>query len=114
MSWYNFSDNWGSDYSEGSSFFVQLAIFFPACTGIMAGANRSGDLSNPAKSIPKGTLIASGSTTIMYYIFTIMFASVANRSSLIRCDHLFCAEVSWPFKWLVVIGIILSCLGAAL
>jgi len=39
---------------------------------------------------------------------------MADRSALIDLDEIFCAEVSWPFKWVVVIGIILSCLGAAL
>lgn len=39
-------DNFGPDFREpdGDRFFQVFAIFFPAATGILAGANISGDL----------------------------------------------------------------------
>ena len=114
MSFSNFEDNFSSGYRKDSSFFVLLSIFFPACTGIMAGSNRSGDLKDPSKSIPKGTLAANITTTISYYIFTFLFAIVSNKKALLNEDIIFVSEVAWPFEFLVHAGIIFSSLGAAL
>lgn len=37
-------ENFGPKFTEGENFFSVFAIFFPAATGILAGANISGDL----------------------------------------------------------------------
>ena len=80
----------------------------------MAGSNRSGDLKDPSKSIPKGTLIAQLTTTVMYYVFSFLFAIVATRDTLLDDSIIFVAEVAFPFKFIVHAGIIFSSLGAAL
>uniref|UniRef100_A0A3B4YUL1 Solute carrier family 12 member 2 n=1 Tax=Seriola lalandi dorsalis TaxID=1841481 RepID=A0A3B4YUL1_SERLL len=61
-----FLENLGPDFREEETFFSVFAIFFPAATGILAGANISGDLTDPQSAIPKGTLLAIVITGITY------------------------------------------------
>ncbi|XP_062870188.1 solute carrier family 12 member 2 isoform X2 [Trichomycterus rosablanca] len=51
---------------RGETFFSVFAIFFPAATGILAGANISGDLADPQMAIPRGTLLAILITGLVY------------------------------------------------
>ena len=53
------------------NFIEVFAIVFPAATGILAGANISGDLANPSAAIPKGTFLAIAVTTFSYVLFII-------------------------------------------
>uniref|UniRef100_A0A671SNS1 Solute carrier family 12 member 2-like n=1 Tax=Sinocyclocheilus anshuiensis TaxID=1608454 RepID=A0A671SNS1_9TELE len=59
------ADNFGPDF-RGETFFSVFSIFFPAATGILAGANISGDLADPQMAIPKGTLLAILITGLVY------------------------------------------------
>ncbi|XP_029945484.1 solute carrier family 12 member 1 [Salarias fasciatus] len=61
-----FLENFAPDFRGSESFFSVFAIFFPAATGILAGANISGDLRDPQSAIPKGTLLAIVITGITY------------------------------------------------
>lgn len=80
-----FAENWKNDYrfSEGTSqtFFTVFAIYFPAVTGIQAGANICGDLKNPASAIPKGTLWALLVSMTSYVIFVFFAGGAAVRDS---------------------------------
>ncbi|MEN8810036.1 MAG: Na-K-Cl cotransporter [Flavobacteriales bacterium] len=49
-----------------TSFFVLFGIFFPAVTGFTAGVAMSGDLQDPKKSIPWGTMLAVGVGLLVY------------------------------------------------
>uniref|UniRef100_A0A3Q3NKP2 Solute carrier family 12 member 2 n=1 Tax=Mastacembelus armatus TaxID=205130 RepID=A0A3Q3NKP2_9TELE len=58
-------ENMGPDFRR-ETFFSVFAIFFPAATGILAGANISGDLADPQLAIPRGTLLAILITGVVY------------------------------------------------
>jgi solute carrier family 12 (sodium/potassium/chloride transporter), member 2 len=51
---------------DSDSFFVVFAIVFPAFTGMTAGVGLSGDLANPRKSIPLGTITATAVGALIY------------------------------------------------
>ncbi|CAK9209557.1 unnamed protein product [Sphagnum troendelagicum] len=113
---YQHTNNAGIPAPDGAiywDFEKLLGLFFPAVTGIMAGSNRSASLKDTQRSIPKGTLWAIVTTTILYLISAVMFAAVATREELLT-DRLLTATLAWPVPWVVQVGVILSTLGAAL
>uniref|UniRef100_A0A8C5E4U7 Solute carrier family 12 member 1 n=1 Tax=Gouania willdenowi TaxID=441366 RepID=A0A8C5E4U7_GOUWI len=61
-----FLENFAPDFRGSETFFSVFSIFFPAATGILAGANISGDLKDAQGAIPKGTLLAIVITGITY------------------------------------------------
>ena len=74
-----FKENFGPSYEDGAGFFDVFSIFFPAATGIMAGANLSGDLKDPSKAVPTGTLLAIGVTSVVYVILCWLIGSSTMR-----------------------------------
>ncbi|KAF9353035.1 hypothetical protein BGX34_011837 [Mortierella sp. NVP85] len=64
------------------SFQTIFGVLFPACIGILAGASMSGDLEDPSKSIPKGTLWAVGSTFCAYTSIVILMGGSISRSTM--------------------------------
>ncbi|XP_061231809.1 solute carrier family 12 member 3 isoform X4 [Neopsephotus bourkii] len=74
----NFVPNWRGP--EGS-FFSLFSIFFPSATGILAGANISGDLKDPAVAIPKGTLMAIFWTTLSYLVLSATIGACVVRDA---------------------------------
>ena len=54
----SFHNNLQPQFSEGQSFFTVLGVFFPTCTGLMAGVNMQADLKNPLNNISTGSLAA--------------------------------------------------------
>lgn len=106
---------WRKDNDLGTTpdFQILIALFFPSCTGIMAGSNRSGVLASPSRSIPTGTLSAIAVTTALYVIVVWAFGTTIDREFLYE-RKLAVALVAWPSVTVVKIGIILSSVGAAL
>ena len=74
-----FKENFGPSYESGAGFCDVFSIFFPAATGIMAGANLSGDLKDPSKAVPTGTLLAIGVTSVVYVILCWLIGSSVMR-----------------------------------
>lgn len=66
-----------------SPFWVVFAVFFPAVTGIEAGISMSGELKNPARALPLGTLGAILTGYVVYMIIPIFLSSIATREELI-------------------------------
>lgn len=62
-------------------FWYVFAVFFPAVTGFTAGIGMSGDLKNPQRSIPRGTLLAVTTGAVVYLVIPFIL-SISNRISV--------------------------------
>ncbi|KAM4744114.1 solute carrier family 12 member 1 [Anableps anableps] len=76
-----FMENFTPAFRNGETFFSVFAIFFPAATGILAGANISGDLRDAQAAIPKGTLLAILITGITYLAVALCVSGTVVRDA---------------------------------
>ena len=99
---------------SGSSitFWAAFAIFFPAVTGISVGAAMSGDLKDPARSIPRGTLSAVGVTACIYLATTFWLGTHATTRELLTDNMIMQKIARWPI--LILFGVWASTLSSAL
>jgi len=93
---------WFGDYPgfpengfEGINFWAVFAVFFPATTGILAGANMSGELRNPRRAIPLGTLAAIGVSTVLYFALTFWAVRAGDPQELTSNYTLFMDKARW-------------------
>jgi amino acid transporter len=89
-----------------------FAIFFPAVTGFTAGVAMSGDLKDPKKGIPVGTLLAIGVGLVVYILLAVGLALFVDRDLLLN-DRNFLLKVAW-ISPLVIAGIWGATLSSAL
>ena len=100
-------------FSKSMNFWVAFAIFFPATTGITAGANMSGDLKNPAKSIPWGTVLAILFTAIIYGLQLVLVAGASPRGDL-KSGPFEALQTMSVFGPLIILGVFAATLSSAL
>ncbi len=103
----------GTEELPAMGFWVVFAIFFPAATGITAGANMSGDLRDPAVAIPKGTLMAIGFTAAVYLTQLILLAGYTDQDTL-AADPLGALTDMSLVGPLVIAGVFAATLSSAL
>jgi len=94
---------WGSypgfpenDFQKPTSFWGVFAVFFPATTGILAGANMSGDLEDPRRAIPIGTLWAIGISSIVYFALAWWCTRAASPQELVSNYNVAIDRSLWP------------------
>tara|TARA_R110002050_G_scaffold109799_1_gene221445 strand:+ start:192394 stop:197469 length:5076 start_codon:yes stop_codon:yes gene_type:complete len=68
--------------STDVSFALLFGIFFPAVTGFTAGIAMSGDLENPKRDIPIGTMLAVGVGLVIYIVLAVFLSINVNESQL--------------------------------
>jgi len=94
-------------------FWAVFAIFFPAVTGFTQGVSMSGDLKDPAKSLPLGTFSAVGLSTVVYVTAAIIIAASVPQFLLVgdAGDAMRSIALIGP---LVVMGVIAATLSSAM
>uniref|UniRef100_A0A671N2T3 Solute carrier family 12 member 1 n=1 Tax=Sinocyclocheilus anshuiensis TaxID=1608454 RepID=A0A671N2T3_9TELE len=101
-------ENFLPEFRDGETFFSVFAIFFPAATGILAGANISGDLRDPQAALPKGTLLAIFITGVTYLgialvvSVTVVRDATGNRNDTIQpglsCNFSSACDLGYDFS----------------
>lgn len=106
------STNFISKIPDGDNFFYVFAIIFPAFTGMAAGVGLSGDLKDPKKSIPKGTIWATVGGMLIYIVAAFKLNVSASPEDL-ATDQLIMSQIA---TWgpIILIGLIAATLSSAL
>lgn len=92
---------WGSypgapeDGFAGTDFWTVFAVFFPATTGIMAGANLSGELRDSRRSLPRGTLAAIAVSLVIYLAAAVWLSMVATPTELVNNYLIMIERSAW-------------------
>lgn len=101
---------WGG--FQTASFWVVFSIFFPAVTGIEAGAAMSGDLADPKKSLKTGILVAIAISMVVYICIAVWLDVLADPEALANNYTIMMDLARW--KYLLIAGVFGATLSSAL
>jgi amino acid transporter len=93
-------------------FWAIFAIFFPAVTGFTQGISMSGDLKNPARSLPLGTFLAVGFSILVYFGVVVVFSGVLPNQVMSQRYDAMNLVARWGF--LIDAGVIAATLSSAM
>ncbi len=85
--------NFHARVADNLNFFFVFTIIFPAFTGLAAGLGLSGDLKDPKKSIPRGTLWATIVGMLIYIAIAYKFSISASPEDLVS-DQLIMQKIA--------------------
>lgn len=94
------------------SWMVLFGIFFPAVTGFEAGVSMSGDLKDPKRSIPAGTISAITVGLLVYLGLPFFFAYTVDANALANDTNVLLKIAYVPI--LVTIGILAATFSSAM
>lgn len=100
-------------FFNGNEFFIVFAICFPAFTGMTAGVGLSGELKNPSRSIPYGTVLATFGGMVVYLFVIWKLAASAPQHEL-ATDQLIMARIALGGALIIPIGLAASTMSSAL
>ena len=95
-------------------FFTVFAIIFPAFTGMTAGVGLSGDLEDPGRSIPLGTLAATVAGMFIYFLIAYKLSTSASPEDLADTSKLVMADIAIQGWWLIPVGLAAATISSAL
>ena len=99
--------------SDGQAATVLFGIFFPAVTGFTAGVNMSGDLRDPRRAIPLGTVASIAVGMVVYVTLAVFIAYTIPAQMLVEDYDTVFADLAWS-KEAVIAGIWGATLSSAL
>jgi len=94
------------------AFWAVFAVFFPAVTGIEAGIAMSGDLKDPARSLPRGTLTAVITGFVIYLIIPIVLYHRVSDPQMLIHDPLVMQRVA-RWEHTILVGVWAASLSSA-
>lgn len=100
-------------FFNGNQFFILFAICFPAFTGMTAGVGLSGNLRNPGKSIPIGTMAGTLTGLVVYCLVVWKLAVSASAADLVG-DQLIMSRIALLGFIVIPVGLAASTLSSAL